>query len=931
MSEKDAIVVRGARMHNLRDVDVDVPRGALTVVTGPSGSGKSSLAFDTIYAEAQRRYVESLQTYARQFLEQLPKPDVDVIEGLSPAIAVRQEVPARNPRSTVGTVTEIHDFVRVLYARVGQPHCPICGRPVSAWTVPEMVDRTLSLGEGARVVVQAPIARGVIGDLAGELARLRKDGFVRVVIDGAVRDLGETITLDAKVAHDLDVQVDRLVVKDGVRQRLSDSIELGLRLGGGIVRVVPQDGEPMLFTERHACPVHLVLLPPISPRTFSWNSPEGACPTCGGLGELERFDEARVVPDASKSIAEGAIAAWGAPREKAYRDRVTALKKAGIDVDATWSELAPEMRDAVLNGLVASKKKIEGVLASLERQWIELDARRGEDDDEALEGIADELSKFRARGTCPTCGGARLRAEALGVTVGGLSIRALEALSIDDARAHVDALALEGRQAEIAEPLLREVRSRLRFLADVGVGYLSLDRSAGTLSSGEAQRIRLATRIGHALVGVLYVLDEPSIGLHPRDTGRLIETIRRLRDRGSTVLVVEHDLDVVRAADRVIDMGPGAGTEGGRVIAIGTPDEIARDERSLTGAFLSRKRRVGRARKTPRAPRGWINIRGATLHNLVGVDARVPVGVLTAVTGVSGAGKSSLVVGTLLEAARQLINGARGETVRATVEGLDAFDRVIAIDDRPIGRTPRSNPATYSGIFGPLRELFASLPEARARGWDAGRFSFNQKGGRCETCKGEGVVRIDMQFLPDVLATCEVCGGRRYDRETLDVKWRGLSIADVLDLTVSEARDLLGAVPAIRERLDAIASVGLGYLTLGQSATTLSGGEAQRLALARELARRATGRTLYVLDEPTTGLHLADVDVLIGVLEDLVEQGNTVVLIEHALEVVAAADWVIDLGPEGGPGGGRIVVAGTPDEITKAPASHTGRLLRERA
>ncbi len=931
---RDSIVVRGARVHNLKNVDVEIARGKLTVITGPSGSGKSSLAFDTMYAEAQRRYVESMRSHARQLVEQLPKPDVDMITGLPAAIAVKQEAPSKSPRSTVATITEIHDFLRILFARVGQPHCSTCGKPVRAHSNATMVDLTLGLGEGTRLVIEAPVARGAHGDLSPVLERLRREGFVRVVIDGVLHDLGSDFKVDAKLAHDLDVQVDRLTIKDGVRQRLSDSMELALRVGGGIVRVAPQGREPLLFSERFVCPSDLTILPPMGPRLFSWNSPEGACPVCRGLGVNERFDPARIVPDESISIADGAITAWGAPREKAYRDRTNALSKLGVDVRAPFAELPEPVRRVVFYGSEGgtetkrkSKSSFEGVVTSLERQWDELSAQRQAEDDEGLDELSSELAAFRVRGICGACEGTRLRKEARLVTVDDLSIDVLEALSIDEARVRFEHLTVSDASRAIAEPLLSEIRSRLSFLSDVGIGYLTLDRGADTLSTGEAQRIRLATRIGHALVGALYVLDEPSIGLHPSDTGRLIRTLERLRDVGNTVIVVEHDLEIVKAADQIIDMGPGAGALGGSVVAVGNAQEIAENPASATGAFLAGRRVVSRSRPRVRVPRSWIEIRHATLHNLADVNVRVPIGVLTAVTGVSGSGKSSLIVGTLLEAARQTIMGSRGAPVLAEIEGLSAFDRVIAVDDRPIGRTARSNPATYSGLFGPLRDLFASLPAARARGWDAARFSFNQKGGRCEACRGEGVLRIDMQFLPDVQTMCEVCEGRRYDRETLEVRWHGLSIADVLNLSVCEARELMSPIPALRDRLDAMASVGLGYLRLGQNATTLSGGEAQRMSLARELSRKATGRTLYILDEPTTGLHLADVEVLLGALSDLVDQGNTVVVIEHALEVALAADWMIDLGPLGGPGGGTIVVTGTPADVAKVSESHTGRFL----
>jgi len=923
--------IRGAREHNLRDIEVRIPRDRLTVITGPSGSGKSSLAFDTIYAEGQRRYVESLSAYARQFLEQLPKPDVDLVEGLSPAIAIRQQTASRNPRSTVGTVTEIYDYLRLLFARAGEPHCPVCGRAIEALTIPQMVDRALALPEGARVAVEAPILRGVTGSLDKELARLRKDGFVRVVVDGAVRDLGEELALDPSAAHDLDVQVDRLRIGPTARVRLSDSLELATGLAAGTARVAVEGGEVLEMSERLACPEHGPVLAELTPRTFSFNSPDGACPTCAGLGEERVFDPERIVPDPSRSIAEGAIEPWGKPDGPYHRTMTRELTEAlGAPLDVPWTKLPKKLREQILSGAKGKKSGWAGVIASLEKRARDYEQRKreqGGDPEAAIEYLEEELGRFFARSPCSACGGARLRKEALAVTVGGRDIRALTGLSITEARAFFDALSLEGAKAQIAERLVREVRGRLGFLADVGLGYLSLDRRAATLSGGEAQRIRLATQIGAALVGVLYVLDEPSIGLHARDGERLLRTLERLRDVGNTVLVVEHDRATIRAADHVIDMGPGAGRLGGTVVAEGTPAEIAAAPSSPTGRYLRGETALARPAKR-RSPQGWLTIASARTHNLKDVTARVPLGVLTCVTGVSGSGKSSLIVDTLLPLARAELNRAKIDPVPARLEGLAALDKVIAIDQGPIGRTPRSNPATYTGVFGLIRELFASLPEARARGYKAGRFSFNVKGGRCEACAGDGVTRVSMHFLPDVYVTCDVCGGRRYDRETLEVRYRGLSIADVLDRTIDEALELLEVVPAIRDRLRALVSVGLGYLTLGQSATTLSGGEAQRLKLAKELAKKDTGRTLYVLDEPTTGLHGTDVEVLLGALNDLVDRGNTVLIIEHDLDVVRIADHVIDLGPEGGDGGGRIVVAGTPEEVAACDASHTGLYLR---
>jgi len=916
------LVVRGARQHNLKHIDVRIPRDRLTVITGPSGSGKSSLAFDTIYAEGQRRYVESLGVHARRFLERLPKPHVDLVEGLSPAIAIQQGSASRNPRSTVGTITEIQDHLRLLFARVGQAHCPACDRPIRAHTIPQMVSRVLKLGEGTRILVLAPVRRGEPGDFAEGLDRLRRDGFVRVEVDGALRELADAEPLAPDRPHDVSVQVDRLVVRPASRQRLAESIELAASLTEGLVHVRVHQGETIELNERLACPEHGPVLAELTPQTFSFNSPQGACPTCSGLGTERVFDPDRVVPDPDLSIAEGALAPWGkpgAPYHRAMVKKLTADVK--VNPKTAWKRLRKAKRAEVL----------EHVIATLERRsrdYVEQRRKRDGDVEGAIEYLQDELSSFARRRVCSECGGARLRAEALAVRVGERSIQDLTKASIADARAAFDALELDGWRAEVAGRLLDEIRGRLGFLDDVGLGYLSLDRGAATLSGGEAQRVRLATQIGSALMGVLYVLDEPSIGLHARDTSRLIETLERLRDAGNTVIVVEHDPQTMRAADHIVDMGPGAGRLGGEVVAEGPLEAILDDARSRTGRWLA-----GAVEPTPPARRegqGALRIEGATLHNLADVSVDVPLATLTCVTGVSGSGKSSLIADTLVPLVRAALGGSEPDDVAGRLVGVEAIERLVVVDQAPIGRTPRSNPATYSGLFSLIRELFAELPESRARGWSAGRFSFNVKGGRCEVCTGDGVIQVEMHFLPDVYVTCEECGGARYERETLQVRYRGLSIADVLALTVDEALELFEVIPKMRQRLKALSATGLGYVKLGQSATTLSGGEAQRMKLAKELARTQTGSTLYVLDEPTTGLHYDDVEVLLAALDDLVDQGNTVLVVEHDLEVIARADHVIDLGPEGGDAGGEVVVVGPPEVVAAHETSHTGRYLRER-
>ena len=950
----DRLVVRGARQHNLKNISLSLPRDRLVVITGPSGSGKSSLAFDTIYAEGQRRYVESLSAYARQFLEQLSKPDVESIEGLSPAIAIEQRALAKSPRSTVGTVTEISDYLRLLFARVGVPHCPSCGKRIEAQTVQQIVDRVLGLGEGSRAAILAPIARARRGELKLEIERLRREGFVRVRIDGEVVDLGDEIVLDRSKAHDLDVVIDRVVVKEGVKGRITDSVELALKLGEGRLLVdlstETEKQEPLWMSERFACVECGISLPPIEPRMFSFNGPHGACPACDGIGARTRVDPERVVPEPKRTLREGAVVAWGRRGSMALAtetDRaVTAL---GVDPDTPWSKLPEAQRQAILHGTEGGgrgrkRAAYEGIVPRLERLLSSGDVsvadEGGEPDDLDDDGAVGEgeIGRFVVTRVCDVCNGRRLRPEALAVRLGARNIAAVGGLPLRTLRAYLVALTagpagtgeLAPRERAIAEPLLRAVVARLGFLIDVGLDYLTLDRSAQTLSGGEGQRIRLATQIGAALVGVLYVLDEPSVGLHARDNERLLKALRRLVELGNSVIVVEHDRDAILAADHVVDMGPGAGVHGGEVVAEGSPADLAKNPASITGPYLSGDKQITVPPRRKKPDGRSIRLAGARAHNLRGVTVEIPIGLFTSITGVSGSGKSSLIVDTLLPAARSALYRATSPIGECEgVEGLSHIDKVISIDQAPIGRTPRSNPATYTGLFGLLRELYAGLPDARARGYKAGRFSFNVKGGRCEACQGDGVLRVEMHFLPDIFVTCETCGGRRYNRETLEVLYRGLSIADALDLTVDQAAEQFETIPRIRERLAALSRVGLGYIRLGQPATTLSGGEAQRVKLARELARKATGRTLYVLDEPTTGLHFSDIDVLAVALISLRDAGNTVVVIEHNLDVIACSDWVIDLGPDGGERGGEIVAEGTPEQVAAIDASHTGRYLRD--
>ncbi|PWL17858.1 excinuclease ABC subunit A [Falsochrobactrum shanghaiense] len=960
MSDQKFISIRGAREHNLKNVDLDLPRDKLIVMTGLSGSGKSSLAFDTIYAEGQRRYVESLSAYARQFLEMMQKPDVDQIDGLSPAISIEQKTTSRNPRSTVGTVTEIYDYMRLLFARVGIPYSPATGLPIESQTVSQMVDRVMELEEGTRLYILAPIVRGRKGEYKKELAELQKKGFQRVKVDGAFYEIADAPALDKKYKHDIDVVVDRIVVRPDLSTRLADSLETCLKLadglaiaefadkplppeetaeGGAANKSANETHERLLFSEKFACPVSGFTISEIEPRLFSFNNPFGACPTCDGLGTQQAIDAKLILPDENAVLKDGAIAPWSRSSSPYYNQTLEALGKAyGFKISARWSDLSPEAQQAVLYGTKGREiifkyddglrsyqmtKAFEGVIPNLERRWKETDSAWSR----------EEIERFMSSTPCPACHGYRLKPEALAVKVGMKHIGEITEMSIRNADAwfrDIDAK-LNEKQREIAARILKEIRERLQFLNDVGLDYLTLARNSGTLSGGESQRIRLASQIGSGLTGVLYVLDEPSIGLHQRDNARLLDTLRHLRDLGNTVIVVEHDEDAILTADHVVDIGPAAGVHGGRVIAEGTPNAIMSNPDSLTGQYLSGALEVAvpaQRRKISREKR--IRVVGARGNNLKNVSADIPLGTFTAVTGVSGGGKSTFLIETLFKAASRRIMGSRAHAAEHDrIEGLEFLDKVIDIDQSPIGRTPRSNPATYTGAFTPIRDWFAGLPEAKARGYQPGRFSFNVKGGRCEACQGDGVIKIEMHFLPDVYVTCDVCHGKRYNRETLEVLFKGKSIADVLDMTVEEGAEFFSAVPAVRDKLETLAKVGLGYIKVGQQATTLSGGEAQRVKLAKELSRRATGRTLYILDEPTTGLHFHDVAKLLEVLQELVEQGNTVVVIEHNLEVIKTADWVIDLGPEGGDGGGEIVAAGRPEDIVKEPRSYTGQFLKD--
>ncbi len=930
----DEIRIRGAREHNLKNIDIDIPRDKLVIITGVSGSGKSTLAFDTIYAEGQRRYVESLSAYARQFLEQMEKPDVDQIDGLSPAISIEQKTTSRNPRSTVGTVTEIYDYLRLLFARAGEIHCHRCGELISSQTVEQMVDRVMQAPEKTRIMVMAPLVRERKGEYRKELAQLQADGYVRVRVDGEMRELGEKIELDKNFKHTIEVVVDRLVVKEGIESRLADSIETALKLADGLVRIEVPDGESQLYSAKHACIDCGLSYPEITPRMFSFNNPHGACPDCSGLGTRNYFDVEQVVPDPDLSLRQGAILPWDSRTGYYYQAMLEALAEHyQFSMRTSFTKLPEKVRNILLNGSGREKirfffdqgerrhyyeKPFEGVLPNLERRYRETDS----------DTVRENLEKYMSVIPCPSCGGARLRPESLHVQVSGRNIQQICAMSIAESTTFFNQLELPAKKAEIARRILKEIRERLGFLSHVGLDYLSLDRASGTLSGGEGQRIRLATQIGSSLMGVLYILDEPSIGLHQRDNQRLLETLKKLRDLGNTVLVVEHDEETMMAADHLIDMGPAAGVNGGEVVVAGAPHEVVACKKSLTGQYLAGERSIDIPPQRRTSTRK-MSLRGASANNLRDVDVDIPLGVLTCVTGVSGSGKSSLVVETLYKALAQKLhkNREKAGPVKQIV-GLEQLDKVIDIDQSPIGRTPRSNPATYTGVFTDIRELYAQLPEAKIRGYKPGRFSFNVKGGRCEACRGDGIIRIEMHFLPDVYVECEVCKGARYNRETLEVKYKGKSIADLLDMTVNQASRFMENLPRISTKLETLRDVGLGYIKLGQSATTLSGGEAQRVKLSRELGKRATGRTIYILDEPTTGLHFADIHKLLEVTNRLVDGGNTVVVIEHNLDVIKTADHLIDMGPEGGSGGGEVVACGTPEEVAANPKSHTGKFLQ---
>jgi excinuclease ABC subunit A len=929
---QEFIEIRGAREHNLKNLSLRIPRGKIVVITGLSGSGKSSLAFDTLYAEGQRRYVESLSAYARQFLELMDKPDVDSIEGLSPAISIEQKTTSKNPRSTVGTVTEIYDYLRVLFARAGTPHCTSCAKEITTQTVTQMTDRLLALPEGTRVEILSPVVRGRKGHYKKLFEDLRKAGFVRVVVDGEPLELETEIELDKMRAHDIDVVVDRIAVKAEARPRIAEGLELALSKAEGLAAVKIHGGEKLLFSERFACPECGISLPEMSPRAFSFNSPHGACPECDGLGSRVAIDPERVIPDPGKSIAQGAVAPWHSPTGQYYQQLLEAvLRTFGESPSTPWKDLPQEVRDAILFG---TKRKVEFVFESKRMthrsfkpfegvvKRLEKKVRESSGDD------LEDLAPYLETRPCPACNGARLRPESLAVTITGKSISDITAIPVDALAKFFSTLELDPRRASIAERILKEIRDRLGFLFDVGLGYLTLDRSSGTLSGGESQRIRLATQVGSRLTGVLYILDEPTIGLHPRDNQKLLETLKELRELGNSVILVEHDEETIRMADYVIDMGPGAGENGGRIVAEGTPLEIMNNPASVTGAYLSGARTIEPPLFRRTGSGKVLSLRGATGHNLKGVDLEIPLGRFTCVTGVSGSGKSSLIVDTLFPALMgELHNASERPLPFASLKGIEHIDKVVDVNQAPIGRTPRSNPATYTGLFAHIRDIFARVPDSQVRGYEKGRFSFNVKGGRCEACKGDGLMKIEMHFLPDVYVTCDECHGKRYNRETLEVHYKGASIADALDMTVSQGLEFFKNVPSIRNTLEVLNMVGLGYIRLGQPSTTLSGGEAQRIKLAKELSRRATGRTLYILDEPTTGLHFEDIRKLLEVLGKLADTGNTVLVIEHNVDVIKTADHVIDLGPEGGGGGGRIVAAGTPEEIMAVKGSYTGEAL----
>ena len=934
------IFIKGARENNLKNIDVTIPRDKLVVLTGLSGSGKSSLAFDTIYAEGQRRYVESLSSYARMFLGQMDKPDVDYIDGLSPAISIDQKTTSKNPRSTVGTVTEIYDYLRLLWARVGVPHCPKCGKEIRQQTIDQIIDQIMALPEGTRIQIMAPVVRGRKGEHTKVLEDARRSGYVRARVDGQLYELDEDIKLTKNLKHQIDIVVDRLIVRPDIVTRLTDSVETASNLAGGLVTVnLLREERDLSFSQNYACEDCGVSIEELAPRLFSFNSPFGACPTCTGLGMQLKVDPTLVIPDESKSILDGAVVAtgWNSIRSdgisRMYFDALS--KKYHFSLRTPYAQLPHEVKDIILYGTKGEKltleydqprgkgvlhQAFEGIANNLERRYMETQS----------DASKKEIESYMTACPCPACRGKRLRPEALAVTVGGLSIHDVTAMPVDDEIAFFDGLTLTGNQQMIAAQILKEIGSRLRFLQSVGLSYLTLSRSSGTLSGGESQRIRLATQIGSSLMGVLYILDEPSIGLHQRDNDKLLDTLRRLRDLGNTLIVVEHDEDTMRSADWLIDIGPGAGALGGQVVAAGTPEQVMADPNSLTGQYLSGKKRIEVPERRRAGNGKWLTVRGARENNLKNIDVSVPLGTLTCVTGVSGSGKSSLVNEIIFKRLGADLNRMKAHPGRHdAVEGEEYLDKVISIDQSPIGRTPRSNPATYTNLFNDIRDLFASLPEAKARGYGPGRFSFNTKGGRCEACCGDGVLKIEMHFLADVYVPCEVCRGKRYNRETLEVRYKGKSISDVLDMTVDEALPFFSALPKIAARLQTLQDVGLGYVKLGQSSTTLSGGEAQRVKLATELSKRSTGRTIYILDEPTTGLHADDVKKLLAVLQRLVDSGNTVLVIEHNLDVIKCADYLIDLGPEGGVGGGTVVAAGTPEQVADTPASYTGQYLKK--